>query len=94
MPVQWSSLTWLHVSTFEKMALGNQLNAKLKESTVNGIQDSSVSAMTTEPHRKHMDTHKVSRQLTKNSSSCRYEKEENPNSFAWKNTISLLLKLF
>lgn len=31
LPVQWSSLTWLTVSSFEKMGLGKQLNAALKE---------------------------------------------------------------
>lgn len=33
LPVQWSSLTWLNMSSFEKMALGNQLNETFKEST-------------------------------------------------------------
>lgn len=80
LPVQCSSLTWLNVSCFEKMALGNQLKATLKKSTewhpglLSLCRD----------HRATEKTHVyiiISRQLMKNSSACIYEERRKPKQF-------------
>lgn len=66
--MHWGSLAWLSVPSSEMIAFRYQVNV-----TLNGIQKSQPSAMTTESCGKNVDRHIVSSQLMKNGSYCIYE---------------------